>query len=181
MTKLETIGLTNGHHLRVGAGLLMTTRPGRITDALKSFAAIAGGVVSFLVLGGSLAAIAEGDFFPSLVSLPIGFLGLYVAWSLFRSSLGAIAGVAQTVMEIRNGEVILFGESIQGRPQFTAWKDILSVFDGKERIHILSGLVPEEATALASHLNQLFFDDLEPRPVGKTATSLSSANLAAGN
>ncbi len=173
----ESFLLTNGQTIIFGPARVRFTRPGRLGDVVVSLVTVGFAVVAFVTTLAAFGSLADGFSFAGLVCLLAGLGGLYTAWLMFRRAMGGIAGLPETAVERRGGEVFVFGDAFPaGEVSFYGRWGKLGVRCGNEDIVIAEGLIQEEVATLAERLNDVMFGHgatvsvTSANPVGLTAT-----------
>lgn len=172
----ESFLLTNGQTIILGPTQVRFTRPGRLGDVVISLVTVGFAVVAFVTTLAAFGSLAEGFTFAGAVCLLAGLGGLYTAWLMFRRAMGGIAGLPETAVERRGGEVLVFGDAFPaGDISFYGRWGKLGVRCGNEDVLLVEGLIQEEVASLAERLNDVMFGAGALVPV----SSVKSAGLTA--
>lgn len=170
----ESFLLTNGQTIIFGPARVRFTRPGRFGDVVISLVTVGFAVVAFVTTLAAFGSLREGFTFAGTVCLLAGLAGLYTAWLMFRRAMGGIAGLPETAVERRGGDVFVFGETFPvGDVSFHGRWGKLGVCCGNADVVLAEGLVQEEVATLAERLNEVMFGEGVPIPV-----SVKPAGLA---
>jgi hypothetical protein len=153
----ESYSLSNGQSLRVFSGKLWLTRNAGFSDAFKTLATLPFAVLSFVLTAASLRSFVEEASFSAFIGFLFGVAGLLTTWFFFKHTMGAIAGMPNLIMErTDDGAIRFLGASANGA-EFVARFGSLGVRLDNEIETLVSGLFPDEASALADRLNDVFF------------------------
>jgi hypothetical protein len=157
----ESYLLTNGQTIIFGPARVQFTRPGSFGDVIMTLLTVGFAVAAFVTTLASFGSLADGFTFAGALCLLAGLGGLVTSWMMYRRAMGGIAGLPETAVERRGGEVSVFGDAFPvGDVAFFGRWGKLGLRCGEQETLLAGGLIQEEVVTLAERLNEVLFADV---------------------